>query len=62
MPFYHDGVEVEYDERLGQTGDDIYTRHLGREPIDFGDMYGFHIVPMDDDDLSLEVYLEDEDD
>jgi len=64
MVYYHDGVECEWDECLGETGDDVYCRHL---PYDsdadlFESLLGVHLVPMDEDDLAWEVWLKDEDD
>jgi hypothetical protein len=62
-PWYRDGEELEFDEALGQTGDDPYVRHLPED--DAADLFehivGMHLIPDDEDDLALECFLEDAD-
>jgi len=63
-PYYRDGCELELDDCLGQTGDDPYVKHLPYDPDAdlFESLLCVHLVPMDEDDLAWEAYLEDDDD
>jgi hypothetical protein len=63
MTWYRDGEECVWSEHLGQTGDDPFIRHIHDSDESLLDeLWMLHLVPADEDDLSLECYLEGDDD